>query len=699
MKISSLQSFGMRIEFFVQYKHEYAFEFENLDHHPCPTSMIEAYSTGDIQEFISDGIQTKFEIIEKLINDDAINARVCRRSNFADNLTHDEIATYIIFAEQLLINLGISNYAGRYTQQMQRKKTVLKDRLGAFCVPINLCTPTDLVAYERTLLPYTIDSSNFLARPVLDTVHSPTFTLRGKRMESHLIAEATNLGKRVYLPYLYVQAMERIHCFLVVAGGHESPTYTPLISINYDRIACDLPQADRCTLVRNIMCELCSVYDYAWYTMVNDCRKNARVSNVDRNTFPKTKEGLQDFLDNHSGSYPHMILHPRSNKYPRIDNEGRQNITVLNIFAGVQQKYFFCTHIILGSFLNLYYISIDALYKMCFGNGNESARSWSTFCCSLIARSVESIWLSIKSAREGRLAVLDGVLENHPTSTFHGESEQEDLLIMFSLDHLKYCFGRQFTNWHCVGETVTHTPIVWYTSSACVRKEIGSICVCSLSLNRIPAIQNGAECVREVLDQLDYGNTKDNFWICLNKTYSPFNFGVMVLCRVFCDFIVSKYNEGDSTAASPQALYQFMSDIPIGDGNSLDMIFGNKSATETYLKNHLTSKMQGIKYLDVRHDKSYLEAKTTCKFYRAFCIGRRDLSPHNLLTLFTNSTENLRRPAQPETFEIFDTDTIHLVALGQRLSGVGHANLGSAIVHACLHGVLTQQLFSKILSF
>jgi hypothetical protein len=340
MKISSLQSFCMRIEFFVRYERGYAFEFENLNHHPCPTVMIDTYKTTDIQDFLFDGIQSKFQIIEKLVNDDAINARLCRRSNFADNLTHDEIATYVIFSEQLLINLGISNYAGRYSQQMQKKKTLLKDRLGSFCIPEELRVPTNDATAERTFLPYTVNSNQFLARPVLTTVHSPTFTLRGKRMESHLIAEAANLGKRVYLPHLFVQAMERIHCLLVVAGGHESPTYTPLTKIDYDKIACELPRADRCKLVRDIMSELCSVYDYTWYTMVNNHRSNARTENVSRNVFPKTRNQLDTFLDFHAGSYPHVILQPRSNKYPRIDNEGMSTSACL--YCELAPSEYFC---------------------------------------------------------------------------------------------------------------------------------------------------------------------------------------------------------------------------------------------------------------------------------------------------------------------------------------------------------------------
>jgi hypothetical protein len=323
MKISSLQSFSMRIEFFVRYENNYPFEFENFDSHPCPTSMVDAYDSRDIQNFLLNGISEKFRIIEKLVNDDAINARVHRRSNFANNLSADQIATYVVFSEQLLINLGISNYGGRFAKQMQKKKLLLKDRLGAFCIPEEHCSESDNEAFARTLLPFTVDCSEFLARPVLTTVHEPNFVLRGSRMASHLIAEAHNLGKRVFLPFLYVQAMERIHCLLVVAGGHVSPTYTPLTEINYDRIACNLPKAERCVLVRDIMSELCSVYDYCWYTMVNAKNKNLRHENVSRPLFPKTKEQLEDFLLLHSGSYPHVRTTVSSNRHPRIDNEGK----------------------------------------------------------------------------------------------------------------------------------------------------------------------------------------------------------------------------------------------------------------------------------------------------------------------------------------------------------------------------------------
>jgi hypothetical protein len=350
-KISSLQSFSMRIEFFVKYEYNYAWEFENLNHNPCPTSMIDAYQCNELRDYLLNGISEKFRVIEKLVHDDSINAREHRRSNFADNLTHDQIATYVIFSEQLLINLGISNYTGRFTQQMQRRKIVLKERLGAFCIPEDDCVEADEETLERTLLPFTVNCSNFLARPVLTTVHDRNFTLRGRRMESYLIAEAHNLKKRVYLPFLYVQAMERIHCLLVVAGGHQSPNYTPLTMINYDHIACHLPQPQRCILIQELLKELCSVYDYCWFTMVNDKNKAARHGNVTREQFPKKVTEMDQFVEVNQFTYPHVRLKHHSPQYPRVDNEGMwiymfrvyripqiQSSFFPNFFGGSQQK-------------------------------------------------------------------------------------------------------------------------------------------------------------------------------------------------------------------------------------------------------------------------------------------------------------------------------------------------------------------------
>jgi hypothetical protein len=141
-------------------------------------------------------------------------------------------------------------------------------------------------------------------------------------MESYLIAEAHNLKNRVYLPFLYVQAMERIHCLLVVAGGHQSPTYTPLTQINYQHISCHLPRQDRIVLIEELLKELCSVYDFCWYTMVNEKNKEARHGNVTRAQFPKKVEEMNQFVDLHQYTYPHVRLKHPCVQYPLIDNEG-----------------------------------------------------------------------------------------------------------------------------------------------------------------------------------------------------------------------------------------------------------------------------------------------------------------------------------------------------------------------------------------
>ena len=114
---------------------------------------------------------------------------------------------------------------------------------------------------------------------------------------------------------------------------------------------------------------------------------------------------------------------------------------------------------------------LDALYKICFGNGHETARSWKTFCGSRIARNLETIWNSLRLAR---LYHDENLI---PTSDFTAEENQESKYEMFSLEHLKYCFGRQFVDWHSPGD-----PIVWFTTSACLRNEIGSACPCTCLL-------------------------------------------------------------------------------------------------------------------------------------------------------------------------------------------------------------------------
>jgi hypothetical protein len=304
------------------------------------------------------------------------------------------------------------------------------------------------------------------------------------------------------------------------------------------------------------------------------------------------------------------------------------------------------------------------------------------------------------NARKKRLGRLNGLEADPPTSVFKGESQQEDLLTMFSLEHLKYCYGRQFIDWHSVDGAVNDPPIVWYTSSACVRKEIGSICVCSISPNRIPAMPERVDSIRNVLAQLDYGDTKDNFWLCINKAHHACNFGTVILARVLCAFVVTRYNEGDKMATSPQALFNFMTDIPIGDGNSLDLIFGNKSTTTTYVKNHLTKNLKkDLNYMDSTKPGSYTKARPNCPFLKALEMGRRDLPFCTILNLFRKTTKDQRSPDQLEIFDVFDVDNFELVTLSGLLREDGFSRLRNAIDHACQHGIMTQELFSKILRF
>jgi hypothetical protein len=330
---------------------------------------------------------------------------------------------------------------------------------------------------------------------------------------------------------------------------------------------------------------------------------------------------------------------------------------------------------------------------MCFGNGHEVAVSWLTFCGSMIARNIESIWDSIRRARQDHTGNIIGN-NDPPTSDFSGSNTQERVYEMFSLEHLKYCFGRQYIDWH--GDT----PIVWYTASSCLRKEIGSACICTISPYRIPAAQSTEETSRSTMLHNILGATKDNFWQCVNKPGMEYNFSVMILCRILCLFVVTTYNEGVSRKASQQNIYNLMLEVSVGDGNSLDLIYGNKLVAENYIKNHLTSKVKGsLLYFSMSSSSNFYKTKVTDKFRCALVAGLKGRSVEDIKELYDNNTGRNIPSHLKESFDIFDTHGAGLVALNHMLEPQGFSNLGGAMKHACRFGLLTQGLLSRILSF
>jgi hypothetical protein len=322
-KLQQMSSFGLRIELFMQYDRDSPADLERLVDHPCPSNIVDVYNVLDLRTFLYHGIVVKYKIIAQIVEYDSVNLDQFQRSDFANSLNADEITTLVMFSEQMLINVGIAHFQGNYIFQMQKQKAAVGDRLGAYCIPEGVCTDTGADAYERFGLPFTVNCSDYLTRAMNTQIHDPTFMLRGRRVPSHLIAEAETLRKFVFLPLLYVQAMEKIRCMLLQASDLNKTVYTPLDKVNYEYIACDLSQDDRGMLVSSLLQELCSVYDLCWYTLVSDEEKELRFQNVARPDFPRTLHQMESFLDQHSATYPHVVSLAHRNDGYRIKTDGK----------------------------------------------------------------------------------------------------------------------------------------------------------------------------------------------------------------------------------------------------------------------------------------------------------------------------------------------------------------------------------------
>lgn len=333
---------------------------------------------------------------------------------------------------------------------------------------------------------------------------------------------------------------------------------------------------------------------------------------------------------------------------------------------------------------SIFHLQPDALYKMCFGTGIETDRSWTTFCGSMIARNLESIWNSL------RLARLEPVVL--PTSDFLGVGIQERSYNMFSLEHLKFCFGRQFYHWH------QGTPVVWYTSGSTLRKEVGTACLCTISPHRIRAVAATEDTVRKRLARYKMGNTKDNFWQCLNALHDGYNLSVMILCRVLCHSVVTQYNVGNKPKASQQSIYYAMTGIYIGDDNTLDLIYGDKVKVENYIKNHLTKRvMAKLKFFSNEPENNFFNLREGDAFKCAIVAGMRPLNVAAVKSLFDRNEGNNIRGDPQVTTDFFNTTSTGMITLNNLLSTPGFNNLGQALKHACEYDLLTQGLFSKIL--
>ena len=331
IKLQNMCSFGLRIELFMQYDRYSPSHLECLQRHPSASNIVDVYQVKDLKQFLFHGIVVKHHIISTIVGYDAINETQFQRSDFANTLDPDEITTMVMFAEQMLINVGISHFQGNYIYQMQKQKAGVGERLGAYCVPGVACIPSGYDVYQRLKLPFTVSCRDYLTRPMNTQIHDRTFILRGRRIPSHLVAEADTLRKVVFLPLLYVQAMERIRCMLLQSSNEQQTSYTPLDLVDYDFIACALHQDDRRELVTAMLQELCSVYDLCWYTLVSGLGKELRDQDVTRQHFPRTLHQMENFLNQHSDIYPHVVAVAPQNY--RIQSDGR-----FQIFVQVAQK-------------------------------------------------------------------------------------------------------------------------------------------------------------------------------------------------------------------------------------------------------------------------------------------------------------------------------------------------------------------------
>jgi hypothetical protein len=334
--LESFSSTSVRFEFFVEFDPTYDFESENLELIPNPAMCFKAYNSTEIREYIQRSISECYNPVNHVISQDDINRGNHRRSNFAAALEPDQVTTYVLLMEKLLVNLGIGHYQGNHIQKMQRKRTNLGDRLGNFVVPEGELTVIDEgIIRERTGLKYTVDTTTYMSRPIDDQVHDAPIMIRGRTLQPHVMAEAADMRKKIIYPLVYAQAVEKIRSILVGATlPAEVRTYSPLHEIDYTAIS-DLGNEERNDVVDLFTEELWSVYDFAWHKQIVE--KNKRHGNgteISFERFPRDNEELSAFIENKDESdFTHVEWRTANNRRTTIKTAGRAKRIALLVFV------------------------------------------------------------------------------------------------------------------------------------------------------------------------------------------------------------------------------------------------------------------------------------------------------------------------------------------------------------------------------
>jgi hypothetical protein len=324
--LESFSSTSVRFEFFVEFDPTYEFEFENLELLPNPAMCFKAYNSDQLRAYIQRSISECYNPINHVIIQDNDNRESHRRSNFTAALEHDQVTTYVLLMEKLLVNLGIGHYQGNNILKMQKNRTNLGDRLGNFVVPdADLTVIEDEVIRERTGLEYTVDTVTYMSRPLDDQVHEAPIVIRGRPLQPHVMAEAADMRKRIIYPLVYAQASEKIRCLLIAASlPEDARTYCALDEFDYTVIS-DLENDERNVLVDKFMEEIWSVYDFAWHKLIVERNKrHGHGTEISFRRFPRDSDKLSLFIENKDETdFTHVEWRTANNRRTTIKTAGK----------------------------------------------------------------------------------------------------------------------------------------------------------------------------------------------------------------------------------------------------------------------------------------------------------------------------------------------------------------------------------------
>jgi hypothetical protein len=339
------------------------------------------------------------------------------------------------------------------------------------------------------------------------------------------------------------------------------------------------------------------------------------------------------------------------------------------------------------------YLSIDDLYTKCCGSGSEHVRSWTTFCCFQLARNLEVIWNNIKLARER------GIAENavNQLSSWDPADLGETGLTLFSKEHLRYSFAREFKEWHCNG-VENSIPLVWFTRPSSLKCSIGTYCLYSISRERIRGIPTRAVSRAAFLDII-CDETKDTFWLSMNKAggIGSVTISDLILFRLLCHFIFDRHNSGELHSPTKNRLCDHMVNIRIGEDN-LDMLFGDRPGAVEFVNNHLCKKVKAdLNFFDITAEESFLCLDLDEPFMKMIVLAFRGVGPNALRRAYTNTKDDHKPAANPVLFPYYDVDTPEVHHLNALVEGAEYTTLCGALKYACKHGILTESLTTKLL--